>query len=77
MIEEYNIEDRILGILQDEYQISIVDTNKDLRQELDSLEILELGIIVEEKFGVHVRDSDLADMHTVQSIVRFIEDKRG
>lgn len=40
---------------------------------LDSLDIVDMLMKVEETFGVTIDDSDVAEMKTVADVVRFIE----
>ena len=48
------------------------DIIKDLG--LDSLDIVDMLMKVEETFGVTIDDSDVVEMKTVADVVRFIED---
>lgn len=48
------------------------DIIKDLG--LDSLDIVDMLMSVEETFGVTIDDSDVAEMKTVADVVKFIED---
>lgn len=41
---------------------------------LDSLDIVDMLMKVEETFGVTIDDSDVVEMKTVADVVRFIED---
>lgn len=47
------------------------DIIKDLG--LDSLDIVDMLMSVEETFGVTIDDSDVAEMKTVADVVKFIE----
>ena len=48
------------------------DIIKDLG--LDSLDIVDILMSVEETFGVTIDDGDVAEMKTVADVVKFIED---
>ena len=48
------------------------DIIKDLG--LDSLDIVDMLMSVEETFGVNIDDGDVAEMKTVADVVKFIED---
>lgn len=48
------------------------DIIKDLG--LDSLDIVDMLMSVEETFGVTIDDGDVAEMKTVADVVKFIED---
>lgn len=47
------------------------DIIKDLG--LDSLDIVDMLMYVEEEFGVSIDDGDVAEMKTVADVVKFIE----
>ena len=55
----------------DEDQITMEST---LSEKIDSLEIVELIMLLEEKFSVKVPDEALEEFQTVSDIVHFIED---
>lgn len=48
------------------------DIIKDLG--LDSLDIVDMLMSVEETFGITIDDGDVAEMKTVADVVKFIED---
>lgn len=41
----------------------------------DSLDVVELIMKIEEKFGIEVPDTDAEKIRTVQDAVKYIEDK--
>lgn len=47
------------------------DIIKDLG--LDSLDIVDMLMYVEEEFGISIDDGDVAEMKTVADVVKFIE----
>ncbi len=51
------------------------DIIKDLG--LDSLDIVDMLMSVEEIFGVTIDDGDVAEMKTVADVVRFIENAKA
>lgn len=51
------------------------DIIKDLG--LDSLDIVDMLMSVEEIFGVTINDGDVAEMKTVADVVRFIENAKA
>ncbi len=51
------------------------DIIKDLG--LDSLDIVDMLMSVEETFGVTIDDGDVAEMKTVADVVRFIENAKA
>lgn len=44
---------------------------------LDSLDIVDMLMKVEETFGVAIDDSDVVEMKTVADVVRFIENAKA
>ncbi|MGI6057342.1 MAG: acyl carrier protein [Bilifractor sp.] len=48
------------------------DFFKDLKA--DSLDVVELMMAVEENFGISIPDEELPNLHTVESVVKYIED---
>ena len=44
---------------------------------LDSLDIVDMLMKVEETFGVTIDDSDVAEMKTVADVVKFIENAKA
>lgn len=51
------------------------DIIKDLG--LDSLDIVDMLMYVEEEFGVTIDDGDVAEMKTVADVVKFIESAKA
>ena len=47
------------------------DFFKDL--EADSLDVVELMMAVEEKFGIQIPDEDVQNLHTVGDVVKYID----
>lgn len=50
------------------------DFFKDLKA--DSLDVVELMMAVEENFGITVPDEELPNLHTVESVVKYIDDHK-
>jgi acyl carrier protein len=44
---------------------------------LDSLEVVELGMEVEEAFGIELADDDVGELETITDIVALIEGMAG
>lgn len=40
---------------------------------IDSVRVVELMVSIEETFGVKVKNADLANLHTVRDLARYIE----
>jgi acyl carrier protein len=45
--------------------------------DVDSLDLVEMAQIVEDEYGVQMRESDLKDMHTVGQAVDFVAERAG
>lgn len=50
-----------------------MDFNKDLNA--DSLDVIELSMLIEEEFDIEISDKDLKCFKTVQSIVNYLNNK--
>jgi len=50
-----------------------MDFNKDLNA--DSLDVIELSMLIEEEFDIEISDEDLKCFKTVQSIVNYLNNK--
>jgi acyl carrier protein len=44
---------------------------------IDSVRVVELTVSIEETFGVRVKTQDLAGIHTVRDLARYIEERLG
>jgi len=44
-------------------------------QGIDSLDVVNVYLLLEEKFGVQIPDEDLAQVRTIDSIVEYINNK--
>ena len=42
----------------------------------DSLDVVELVMALEEKFGIEIADEDAEKIHTIQDIIDYIESKQ-
>lgn len=71
--KELGIESIVLGVIKEHCDLQEVQLDTDLREELDSLELVELFLIIEEKFGIEIHESDIEDIQDVQGIIDFIE----
>lgn len=50
-----------------------MDFNKDLNA--DSLDVIELSMLMEEEFDIEISDKDLKNFKTVQSVVDYLNNK--
>lgn len=44
-------------------------------QGIDSLDVVNVYLLIEEKFGVQIPDEDLARVQTIDSIVEYVNNK--
>ncbi len=51
------------------------DTNLQTDLELDSLDIMDLLLVMEEEFDMQIPDEELSKIQTVNDIVAYIESK--
>lgn len=56
-----------------------LDGHTRFREDLgaDSLDLLEMVFTIEERFGLSIPNSDIADIRTVDDAVRYVERLRG
>lgn len=43
---------------------------------VDSLDMIELAMAIEEEFGVEVPDKDIENVKTVQDVINYLADKK-
>lgn len=57
---------------------SEISKDKDIIKDLgcDSLDIVDMLMAIEDKYGFTVDDSDVADLATVGDVVKYIEEKK-
>lgn len=74
-----NTADRIIGILAEKVGIETTEINPDttLAEDLglDSLDMVEVSMTLEEKFNVDVDMEELTNMSTVENLTNYIEQK--
>ncbi len=70
----------ITEILTEEFGVPADDISPDATFEklgLDSLDVVELTLVLEEKTGVKLEDEELEDVRTLQDAVNKIAEKQG
>lgn len=60
------------GVSQDEFRADAALADLDL----DSLALVEFGLVAEKEFGVRVREDEVSPNDTVEDLVRLIFNKR-
>ncbi len=74
-----NVQETLKEIIVEELDVTPEQVTPEARfQEdlgADSLDVVELIMKIEEKFGIEVPDTDAEKIRTVQDAVKYIEDK--
>ena len=70
--------DQIKEILKDTMDIdeSKITLDAKLKEDLDSLDSVELIMSAEEEFGIEIPDEDVMNFKTVNDIVNYIEEHK-
>jgi acyl carrier protein len=73
------IEQRVIDALVEfgEERENLTPTARFEDLEVDSLDLVELAQIVEDEYGVEIKDSDLDNVKTVNDVVELIADRSG
>ena len=75
-----SLEDDVKKIVSEKLSVSIdevkIDSNFIDDLKADSLDIVELGMAFEDKFGVSIPDEDYEKLRTVKDAVDYIETRK-
>ncbi len=75
-----SLEDDVKKIVSEKLSVSIdevkIDSNFIDDLKADSLDIVELGMAFEDKFGVSIPDEDYEKLRTVKDAVNYIETRK-
>ena len=75
-----SLEDDVKKIVSEKLSVSIdeVKTDSNFIDDLkaDSLDIVELGMAFEDKFGVSIPDEDYEKLRTVNDAIQYIETRK-
>lgn len=75
-MEKDNIVEKINGFLVEEFEIELgaISPMADLRETLglDSLDYIDLAVVIERNFGFKVKHEDFATIDTFQSLYEYI-----
>jgi acyl carrier protein len=75
-----SLEDDVKKIVSEKLSVSIdevkIDSNFIDDLKADSLDIVELGMAFEDKFGVSIPDEDYEKLRTVNDAVQYIETRK-
>lgn len=75
-----SLEDDVKKIVSEKLSVSIdevkIDSNFIDDLKADSLDIVELGMAFEDKFGVSIPDEDYEKLRTVKNAIDYIEERK-
>jgi acyl carrier protein len=75
-----SLEDDVKKIVSEKLSVSIDEVKSDSNfiddLKADSLDIVELGMAFEDKFGVSIPDEDYEKLRTVSDAVKYIESRK-
>ena len=73
-----SVKDEVLQGLQDKLALSSIDENSRLQDlGIDSLDVVEYLLEIEERYGVEFPSEEMADLKTINDLVLLIEKKRN
>lgn len=75
-----SLEDDVKKIVSEKLSVAIdevkIDSNFIDDLKADSLDIVELGMAFEDKFGVSIPDEDYEKLRTVKNAIDYIEERK-
>ena len=73
-------QEKVISIISDELSVKIEDVKLDSELiqdlEIDELDSIELGMALEEEFGIEIPDEDIEEFKTVKDIVEYVKEKK-
>ncbi len=73
------MKEEIINLIASTLEISkdMINENTNLTKDLDleSLDLVDLVVAFEEKYGIEVLDEDIKNLQTVKDIIEYIEKK--
>ena len=73
-----SVKDEVLQGLQDKLALSSIDENSRLQDlGIDSLDVVEYLLEIEERYGVEFPPEEMADLKTINDLILLIEKKRN
>ena len=72
-----NVENRLRDYILDNYGKDIEDPKTELKDylNLDSLDIVEMTLDIEELFDIEIKDEEFENTHTFEELLELIESK--
>lgn len=81
MIREMTTADKVKIIIIDQLGVNPIDVTPeaDLREDLaaDSLDIVEIVMVLEEQFNIGIDDGDVMDFKTVKNVIDYVVQEVG
>ena len=73
-----NIEQEVIKMVREQLCVDNVTTESSFVDDLDadSLDMVEIGMAIEDAFDIEVGDSDVNKFNTVQDIITFVEQRK-
>ncbi len=72
--------DKLKEIIEDKLSVDVADITAETNFKddlgVDSLDLFELGMALEEEFGVEIPSEDLEQLTTVGKVIEYIENKQ-
>ena len=78
MVVKTVYEDQVIRVIREQLCIDNVEAHMSLTDDLeaDSLDLLELGMAIEETFDIDVGADDVEKFNTVQDVITFVEQRK-
>lgn len=71
------IKEEVLNGLQDKLALSSIDENSRLQDlGIDSLDVVEYLLEIEDRYGIEFPPEDMANLNTINDLIKLIETKR-
>ena len=76
MVTTDDIKDIMSKIEVIKENIKNIDTKEDLySQGIDSLDMMNVFLLIEEKYGIKIPDEDIAKLNTIEKITSYLNEK--
>lgn len=76
--QESKIRTRVLHLLAQKFRVEVDALSKDCRfledLQADSLDLVELSVVIEREFGYDISDDKMSNLKTVSQLVEYLEE---
>ncbi len=76
--QENEIRTRVLHLVAQKFRVEFGDLSKDTRfledLQADSLDLVELSVVIEREFGYDISDDKMCNLKTLSQLVEHLED---